>query len=181
MTRREMLVRVFGAAAAAAVAPLVNLADSTADFWNQPPIQKLMPWRISFPDGTQFEFDAKVVSEEWAGDTVKLTMQALGGMRVSQSGEQSIEKSVNFIGQEEKDYDDAYDQLFDDPTPEQSGPAQEAQGTIVRAGTITGELVEIELPNQDVMVDWDVDDYVLKQLGGDYTFSIDVKPFKETS
>lgn len=85
MTRREMLVRMFGAVVAAAVAPLIDLTDSTPAFWNQAPIKALMPWRIMFPDGTTFSFDATVIAERVLRDGgVELTLRPSGETKMSQ-------------------------------------------------------------------------------------------------
>ena len=85
ITRREMLTRVFGAAAAAAVAPLVNLTDPTVAFWNQPPIAKLLHenWRVVFPDGNSFTFAAKVVSERVHARGSRLFIQLMHVGRMS--------------------------------------------------------------------------------------------------
>jgi len=94
MTRREMLVRMLGAAAAAAVAPLIDLTDTTPAFWNQLPLQKLLPWRIAFPDGTTFHFNATVVAEKLLDDgSVELTMQPQGGMKATQE----VTYRINYI------------------------------------------------------------------------------------
>lgn len=57
MTRRDLLVRVFGAATAASVTPLLDMTDMTPAFWNQAPLKELMRWRIAFPDGTLATFE----------------------------------------------------------------------------------------------------------------------------
>lgn len=64
ITRRDMLKTVLGAAAAAAVAPLIDLTDATPAFWNQPELKKVLPlWRMTFPDGTTWSFEGVVVAE----------------------------------------------------------------------------------------------------------------------
>lgn len=84
MTRREMLVRVFGVAVAATVAPLVDLTDLTPMFWDQAPIRRV--WRIIFPDGMVFSFGARVVAEKITVDgTVSLTLRSEGPITASRT------------------------------------------------------------------------------------------------
>jgi len=79
MTRRDWLTRVFGVTVAAAVAPLVDLTDTTPEFWNQPPIKKLLKWWVEFPDGTRFGFSGTVLSETLLDDgSVSLSIQPDG-------------------------------------------------------------------------------------------------------
>lgn len=84
MTRRDMLVKMFGAAAAAAVAPLIDLTDATPAFWNQASLRELMPWKIVFPDGTAWAFEARVVAETLLDDgTVSLSVVPTSNVRMS--------------------------------------------------------------------------------------------------
>lgn len=88
MTRREMLVRMFGATVTAAIAPFINLQDATPAFWNQESIKKLLPWKITFPDGATYSFDATVLEEKLLASLDGLTelslrVQPTGPMTVS--------------------------------------------------------------------------------------------------
>jgi len=85
MTRREWLATVFGASVAAAVAPLVDLTDTTTKFWSQPAIlEGFKGWRISFPDGTIFTFDAFVKSERvLSNGSVEMELQPTGQVQVT--------------------------------------------------------------------------------------------------
>ena len=74
-----MLVRMFGAVAATAVAPLIDLTDLTPAFWNQPPVKALL-WRITFPDGATFSFNATVLAERVLDGEVELTLRPIGEM-----------------------------------------------------------------------------------------------------
>jgi hypothetical protein len=86
MTRREMLIRMFGAAAAAAVAPLIDLTDATPAFWNQLPVKALMPWRMEFPDGLCVMFDAEVIAERLLNNgDVEFKVRPLGAMKIEQT------------------------------------------------------------------------------------------------
>jgi hypothetical protein len=67
MDRRQWLKIVLGATAAATIAPLVDLTNATPTFWEQPAIKALKPWRVTFPDGLTFVFDATVVEEKYTG------------------------------------------------------------------------------------------------------------------
>lgn len=121
MNRRDWLKTVFGAAVAALVAPLVDLTDQTPAFWNQPPIKKLLPWKVVFPDGTAFEFEADVVAERLLGDgSAELTIQPVGGMKIGR--ETSFQKRFS----------------------------SEATATTIHAGTdLIRELQDISLPELD--------------------------------
>jgi hypothetical protein len=84
MTRREWLTRVIGGAAALAVAPLIDMTDMTPAFWNQEPLQKLMPWRISFASGDVFSFDAAVLAERLLEDgSIEFDVQPKGPVTVT--------------------------------------------------------------------------------------------------
>lgn len=79
ITRRECLIRMIGATAAAAVAPLLDLTDMTPGFWNQSALKQYLPWRVQFPDGTSFLFDAHVTREIFLDDgTVELSVKPIG-------------------------------------------------------------------------------------------------------
>jgi len=87
MTRREWLTRVIGGVAAAAVAPLIDLTDMTPSFWNQPAIKALKPWRVKFPDGVVYSFDAAVLSEKIHDPidgftSIELTLQPTGPLEI---------------------------------------------------------------------------------------------------
>jgi hypothetical protein len=84
MTRREWLTRVIGGAAAVAIAPLIDMTDMTPAFWNQEPLQKLMPWRISFASGDVFSFDAAVLAERLLDDgSIEFDVQPKGPVTVT--------------------------------------------------------------------------------------------------
>jgi len=76
-----MLIQMFGAITAAAVAPLIDLTDTTPAFWNQPPLQKLLPFRIAFPDGMTWTFDGIVIAEKVIDGVIDLTIRPSGMVR----------------------------------------------------------------------------------------------------
>lgn len=90
MNRRDWLKAVFGATAAATLAPLVDLTDTTPAFWSQPAIRALHPWRITFPDGAVYTFDAEVVAERISEPVVgafdcSFTLRPTGAMTLEES------------------------------------------------------------------------------------------------
>ena len=94
MTRREWLERVFGVAVAATLAPLVDLTDASAAFWNQPALAKL--WRITFPSGVVFKFNATVLAEKLLEDgIVQLTISPTGPINISQE----ISYPMRYLGE----------------------------------------------------------------------------------
>lgn len=128
MTRREWLNRVLGATVAAAVAPLVDLTDMTPAFWQQPALRDVLPWRIQFPDGVSYTFNATVLEERLLdGGGVEFRLQPSGPMRA------------------EREFREAPPQPGD--TVVRHEPAPSVHGTtIVRGGVPIGELVDISVP-----------------------------------
>lgn len=91
MTRREWLERVVGAVAAATVAPLINMEDRTPAFWNQEPIKKLLPFRVTFPDGLTFAFDGHVLAErEMPDGSIRLLIAPTGPVDIQDSRKEPV-------------------------------------------------------------------------------------------
>ena len=155
MTRREALVRMFGAAVAAIVAPKIDLTDMTPQFWNQPELMKLMPWKIIFPDGTTFAFDAFVVAERELPDgDIQLTVQPRGPMTIGQ--EEPIETTDPEFVEKSKD------------TPHWS------TGVMIKRGEQKFELTNIESPKLSrQMIDDDVSPVPGLKSIGPLTINID--------
>lgn len=140
MTRRDWLTRVFGATVAAAIAPLVDLTDATPAFWNQVPIKdKLRQWRVVFPSGDVFTFDAEVVGEKLIGDEVQLDIKPVGPITVIHQA--SLAEDV------------------EPPDPPSATVLVSSDGKRI-------ELTDIELPPVEYAED-DIDNYVvgLKRTG----------------
>lgn len=129
MSRRDCLVRIFGAAVAAAVAPLVDLTDRTPAFWNQPALKDLMPWRIKFPDGTTFSFNATVTAEELLADgTINLTLHTGGRMKI----DQDTSPAEAYANEPETD-----------SVTEIGPPSGPASATVIQSGTRVMEVQDI--------------------------------------
>lgn len=162
MTRRDWLTRVFGATVAAAVAPLVDLTDTTPAFWRQAPLRDLMRWRIDYPDGTAHTFSATVVSERVLSD---------GSVELAVRPEGPIEATVWSGGPSAATFE-----------PIALGETREPATVLGRDGASIGELVGIELPQLVREAEGrDIDgaglDYLAGlQQRGPVTFTVDFSP-----
>lgn len=98
MTRRECLTRLFGAAVAVTLAPLIDLTDTTPAFWNQAPLQELLQWRVVLPDGMSWSFSAQVVSERIVDGELVLDVRPSGPMVIEQTAYTRSDSVLEGIG-----------------------------------------------------------------------------------
>lgn len=148
MNRREWLARVIGVAAAAAVAPLIDLTDATPAFWNQAPLKELMPWHITFPDGMTCTFDATVLSEKLLEDgSVNLVVRPIGKMEMALPGVPIHAVSNDYAILKDEDEIDVAPIWYADVDDLEPNPLASAIGTTVRCeGRAVMELQSIEVP-----------------------------------
>lgn len=138
MTRREWLTRVLGATVAAAVAPLVDLTDMTPAFWQQPALRAAHPWRIVFPDGLHYTFEADVLSERALTDgTVQFSLRPTGPAMMHRE----VSYPMNWTGDPPRAWEPGT------PLPSPDAPAT----VISRDGVKLGELVDITPPEMQRM------------------------------
>lgn len=139
ISRRQCLQTLFGAVAAAALAPLVDLTDLTPKFWEQAAVRDLDLWRIVFDD-TTFTFRAHVVEETIVGNLWTYVLRPTGPMKIATS----MTFPINY-----------------DPPIEVEKPEPEPQSSVVSLQKPDGSYVELgdiklpKLERHDLDVDMD--------------------------